>query len=94
MGIFSGIKEALVVLDIIKNNGLVGEKIHFDDNVKYTDERGEIHQVEYVIQKDYFSSYISLMVCVNGEEKKMMHSLMPIVTLVYLKMQEYERNFK
>lgn len=91
MGIFSGFYEEEKITEIIESNDLVGTKIYFDDSVIYTDENGEEHQLEYCIKRNDFSSTV---ISINGEVRKINECNIAVIALAYLKVQDYERNYK
>ena len=82
MGIFdklSGRKEALAIIDLVKEVGMIGKKVYFDDNFFYHGYDGEIDKygenvynkkhIESVLVKESFSGDSDCIIYnVDGEE--------------------------
>lgn len=92
MGLFDGLKECSVVEKLLQDNKIEwGEKVYFS-NLVYTDEEGKEFEILYIYQNQ-FSAYTGVVVNVNDEEKRLHHESLPIITLVYLRMQKLNTEY-
>lgn len=90
MGLFDGYKECSLVEKLLKDNKIEwGEKVYFS-NLIYTDEEGKEFEILYVYQNQFSSAYTGVVVCINDKESRLHKESLPIITLVYLRMQKLD----
>ncbi len=108
MGIFdalTGRKESLAIIDLVKEQGMVGRKIYFDDNFFYHGYDGEIDKygenvynkkyIEWVlIEKSYYGDSDCIIYSIDGKEFTSRKVDRQVITMVYLKIQDYVKEFK
>jgi len=108
MGIFdalTGRKESLAIIDLVKEVGMVDKKIYFDNNFFYHGYDGEIDKygenvynkkdIEWVLVKNSYEGDTDCIIySVEGEEVVNRKVDRQVITMVYLKLQEYVKEFK
>lgn len=90
MSIINGFKEESAIKQIIQENNLYGSKIYFDESCSYKDEDGKEFALEFLVQS---SNYTDVLLSVNGGLRRLREYSLPIITIAYLKMKKYERDF-
>lgn len=90
MGVLNGFREESVIKQIIERNNLYGKKIYFDESSYYIDEEGTKFTLDFLVQN---GSYSDAMLCVNGSLRRFREYSLPIITIAYLKIEKYERDF-
>jgi len=81
------------IYDILVRNELLDRKIYFDDVSFSTDMESKMKDLEYVYLPSNHYTYMGIIVSIDGKEYKI-GDISPIaVTLIYLKLQEYEREY-
>lgn len=93
MGVFTSFSEAQKIYDILIEYGLIGRKIYFDDISFSTDMESKMKDIEWILLPAHHYTYMSSIVCVDGKEYKITDISPIAVTLIYLTLQKYKREF-
>ena len=81
------------IYDILTRNDLTGSKVYFDDISFATDMESKMKDIEWVLLPSNHYTYMNTIVSIDGEEYKI-GDISPIaITLIYLKLQKYEREY-
>jgi len=92
MGLFDGFSECASVEKLLHINGYTkGEKVYFS-NLIYTDEVGKEFEILYIRQNNH-SAYTGVVAFINDNEVRLYNQPLPIITLVYLRMQKLSIEF-
>lgn len=89
MKIFNKLSELKYIREILERNNLKGKEIFFN-NCIYTNENDQ--DIELISVKLDFDGLV-FKLDENGEINKQSNPSYPIITLCYLKLQQFERNF-
>lgn len=93
MGVFTSFAEQKKIYDILMEYDLVGRKVYFDDISFTTDMESKMKDIEWILLPSYHYTYMSTIVSIDGKEYKI-DEISPIaITLIYLKLQKYEREY-
>lgn len=109
MGIFdrliNGKEESEVIIKMVKEQGLFERKIYFDENFFYyayeggVDKNGENEyikrNIEYVIvHESYSGNTDNIFYSIDGVEKGTRSVDRQVISMVYLKLQDYIKDFE
>lgn len=108
MGIFdalTGRKESIAIIDLVKSQNMVGRKIYFDNNFFYHGYDGEIDKygenvyvkkyIEWVlVQPSYEGDSDCIVYSIDGHQVNTRLVDRQVITMVYLKLQEYVKEFE
>lgn len=88
-----GSTELKSIFDTLVKYDLIGSKVYFDDISFATDMESKMKDIEWVLLPSNHYTYMSTIVSIDGEEYKI-GDISPIaITLIYLKLKEYEREY-
>jgi len=104
MGVFE-IIESEAIINIVEEQDLYDKRIYFDEDFFYyayegtVDKNGENEyikrNIEYVIVSDsYIGDTDNIVYCIDGVEKNTRVVDRQVITMVYLKLQDYVREFE
>lgn len=88
-------KETQLIIDIISEYDLVGKKVYFEDLSYFTHEKDEYVNkgIEWVLVENTFSMD-SVYYGIDGESVSNRVVDIQVISLVYLKLQKYVREFE
>ena len=92
MGLFDGYKEASLIKDILVETEQMNRTVYFS-NLFYIDENENKQEILYIKTNGLYTSYDSIIVNVNDVEIKLVNSGLPIVTMVYLRLQRLKADW-
>jgi hypothetical protein len=100
-----GREESMAIIKMVGEQGMFEKKIHFDENFFYHSFDGDIDKngenvyikrnIEYVIvHESYHGNTDNIFYSIDGVEKGTKSVNRQVITMVYLKLQDYVREFE
>lgn len=103
--LINGKKESEAIINMVSEQGLFGKRIYFDENFFYYAYENERHRngeikyvkrnIEYVIvHKSHVGDTDNISYSIDGVEKSTRSIDRQVISMVYLKLQDYVREFE
>lgn len=98
MGIIKNSSERLVIHRILQEYGFTDIKLYLDDVFFYIEDLSKEdeyikQEIEYIYIKSPNYSYDSVMISIEGDEIELRYAPIQAVSLIYGKIQKYEREY-